>query len=183
MTTPSPGFRPTHVVPPNGMPAWDEPDPARSTVSLDALLPVLLEERLGDWARVRCANGWAAWVDGRLLVAVPRDPPAAPGPPVATADPAALLERAAQALAGYRAAVAALADGGLDGESFRDRTRGLRIGIVVDGESMWLYDPDEERWLYGDGHRLTAYAADRPEPSAGPRGRTPTRVVAPEAER
>ncbi|WP_129311271.1 hypothetical protein [Streptomyces sp. L2] len=183
MSTPSPGFRPTHVVPPNGMPAWEEPDPARATVSLDALLPVLLEEWLGDWARIRCANGWGAWVDGRLLVAVPRDPPATPDPDGTTADPQPLLDRVTQALDAYRAAVAERAAGGLDGESFRDRTSGLRIGIVVDGESMWLYDPDEERWLYGDGHRLGTYATDRPEPSAEPREHTPTRVVAPDGER
>lgn len=71
------GFRPTHVVPQDGLAAWDAPDPSRPTVALDALLPVELVERRGDWGHVRCANGWSAWVDGRLLVAVPQDPPAA----------------------------------------------------------------------------------------------------------
>lgn len=28
----------------------------------------VLEERPDGWARVRCSNGWEAWVDGRLLV-------------------------------------------------------------------------------------------------------------------
>ncbi|WP_459171079.1 SH3 domain-containing protein, partial [Streptomyces europaeiscabiei] len=75
MTTP--GFLPSHVVPPGGLPAWEAPDPSYPTVALDALLPVRLLERRGDWGHVLCANGWSAWIDGRLLVAVPQDPPAA----------------------------------------------------------------------------------------------------------
>ncbi|MFD8132024.1 hypothetical protein ACFV41_34455, partial [Streptomyces mirabilis] len=43
MTTPDPAttdeFRPTHVVPPDGLPAWEAPDASRPTVPLDALLP------------------------------------------------------------------------------------------------------------------------------------------------
>ncbi|WTN45842.1 hypothetical protein OHB00_47845 [Streptomyces sp. NBC_00631] len=62
MTT-TPGFRPTHVVPGDGMPAWEAPDPARPTVPLDALPPVRLVERLGDWAHIGCANGWSVWVE------------------------------------------------------------------------------------------------------------------------
>ncbi|MFJ9820920.1 hypothetical protein ACIRU3_37775 [Streptomyces sp. NPDC101151] len=178
---PTTGFRPTHVVPPNGMPAWEAPDPARPTVPLDGLLPVVLVERLGDWAHIRCANGWAAWVDGRHLVAVPQDPPVGDGPPAGTADARPLLARAEQALADYRSAVEALAAGGLDGQSFGDRTRGLRIGVVVDGESMWVYDPDEGRWLYGDGRQLHTYATDGSVPGEGP-GHAPTRHVAPKGE-
>ncbi|MGW7425290.1 hypothetical protein ACWGJB_35555 [Streptomyces sp. NPDC054813] len=159
MTT-SPGFRPTHVVPADGMSAWEAPDPARPTVPLDPLLPVQLVERRGDWAHISCANGWAAWVDGRYLVTVPRDPPLTGGPSADATDPRPLLALAAQALTDYRDAVEDLA-GGLDGESFRGRTHGLRIGVVVDGESMWLYDPAEGRWLYGDGRRLSTYLTDR----------------------
>ncbi|EFL29848.1 LOW QUALITY PROTEIN: conserved hypothetical protein, partial [Streptomyces viridochromogenes DSM 40736] len=59
MTTPD--FRPTHVVPQHGMPAWEAPDPARPTVDLDPLLPVQLLERQGDWGHVLCLNGWSAW--------------------------------------------------------------------------------------------------------------------------
>ncbi|MFF7976322.1 hypothetical protein [Streptomyces sp. NPDC007905] len=178
---PASGFRPTHVVPPNGMPAWEAPDPDRPTVPLDPLLPVVLVERLGDWGHIRCANGWAAWVDGRHLVAVPRDPPATDGPPAGTADPRPLLARAEEALADYRAAVEELAGGGLDGQSFEDRTHGLRIGVVVDGESMWVYDHDQERWLYGDGRQLTTYATDRTA-SDEDSGHAPTRFVAPKGE-
>ncbi|WP_055489294.1 hypothetical protein [Streptomyces sp. TP-A0356] len=163
MTTP--GFRPTHVVPRDGMPAWETPDHSRPTVPLDALLPVQLADRRGDWGRVVCANGWSAWVDGRLLVAVPQAPPLAGGPPAGMADPRTPLARAEEALARYRAAVDDLAAGRLDGESFRDRTRGLRIGVVVDGESVWLYDVAHERWAYCEGTRLGTYAATG-EPSA-----------------
>ncbi|MET8244445.1 hypothetical protein ABZV31_08475 [Streptomyces sp. NPDC005202] len=179
----SPGFRPTHIVPQDGLPAWEAPDPDRPTAPLDPLLPVQLLERRGDWGNILCANGWSAWVDGRRLVAVPRDPPVADGPPDRTADPRPLLARAEEALARYRAAVEELADGGLDGESFRSRTRELRIGVVVDGESVWLYDAEQGRWVYGDGTRLTTYAADEaPQAAAGPSDHTPTRVVTPNGE-
>ncbi|MGC0333894.1 hypothetical protein RKD23_006884 [Streptomyces sp. SAI-170] len=179
MTTP--GFRPTHVVPGDGMPAWEAPDPARPTVPLDPLLPVQLLERSGDWGHVLCSNGWSAWVDGRLLVVVPQDPPLT-GPPDATADPRPLLARAEQTLARYRAAVEELAVGTLDGEAFAARTRGLRAGIVVDGESVWLYDTEQGRWVYGEGVRQATYATDegprRAAPSPGPEGPAPTEVVA-----
>ncbi|MEU1184687.1 hypothetical protein ABZ464_45170 [Streptomyces sp. NPDC005820] len=167
----SPAFRPTHVVPPTGMPAWEAPDPARPTVPLDPLLPVRLLERRGDWGHVLCANGWQAWVDGRHLVAVPQDPPAADDPPTPVADPRPLLARAEEALAHYRTAVEELAGGALDGESFRRRTRDLRIGVVVDGESVWLYDAAQERWVYGDGTRLSTYATDHaPDTAPAPGG-------------
>ncbi|WP_432138056.1 MULTISPECIES: hypothetical protein [unclassified Streptomyces] len=199
-----PMFRPTHVVPGDGMAAWEDPDPARPTVPLDPLLPVRLVERRGDWGRALCANGWSAWVDARLLVALPQDPPTTAGGPLArTADPRPLLARAERVLAGYRAAVEDLASGALDGESFRHRTQGLRIGVVVDGESLWLYDAERGRWLYADGTRLSTYAADEapsatappdttapPDPTpSGPSARPaarpdaapPTAVVPPEA--
>ncbi|MFE5951358.1 hypothetical protein ACFQ7G_13395 [Streptomyces massasporeus] len=183
MTTP--GFRPTHVVPQHGMPAWEAPDPARPTVDLDPLLPVQLLERQGDWGHVLCFNGWSAWVDGRRLVAVPLDPPAADGPLTRAADPRPLLGRAQEALARYRSAVEDLA-GGLDRESFRTRTHGMRIGVVVDGESVWLYDSAHGHWVYADGSRMTTYATDETpaaEPESRPAGtpvHPPTRMVPPE---
>lgn len=185
----TPGFRPTHVVPRDGVPAWETPDPDRPTVPLDPLLPVRLVERLGDWGRVLCANGWSAWVDARRLITVPDDPPTTGARLTGTADPRPLLARAEQALAGYRAAVRDLMSGGLDGESFRARTQGERIGVVVDGESVWLYDAETGQWAHCDGARLAALAvdepprADRPPAGATVPDHPPTRVVTPEGER
>jgi len=178
-------FRPTHVIPQDGLHAWETPDPSRPTVPHDALLPVQLIDRLGDWGRVLCANGWSAWVDGRLLVAVPQVPPAAGSPLTRTADPRPLLARVEEALSRYRGAAEDLAAGRLDGQSFRSRTQGQRIGVIVDGESLWLYDGEHERWVYCDGTRLSTYAegqgpaaaAQEPVREEAPVGREPTRVV------
>ncbi|MFC9843569.1 hypothetical protein ACFWFF_17010 [Streptomyces sp. NPDC060223] len=183
-------FRPTHVIPQDGLPAWETPDPSRPTVRLDALLPVQLIDRLGDWGRVLCANGWSAWVDGRLLVAVPQAPPAAGSPLTRTADPRPLLARVEEALSRYRGAAEDLAAGRLDGQSFRGRTQGQRIGVIVDGESLWLYDGEHERWVYCDGTRLSTFAAGRgpaaaaeePVRAEAPVGREPTRVVTYDAD-
>ncbi|MEV6696390.1 hypothetical protein AB0M68_04385 [Streptomyces sp. NPDC051453] len=188
----TPEFRPTHVVPPDGMPAWEEPDVSRPTQPLDPLLPVELVDRRADWGRIVCANGWSAWVDGRLLVAVPRDPPQAGKPMARTADPRPLMARVEEAAGQYRRAALELAEQRIDGETFRRRTQGLRVGMVVDGEAVWLYDAEHERWVYSDGTQLSTYAAGagpgRPSaatpapaagaaPSAAPE---PTRVVDPE---
>ncbi|MET7982592.1 MULTISPECIES: hypothetical protein [unclassified Streptomyces] len=184
----SPGFRPTHVVPQDGLPAWESPDPSRPTVPLDALLPVELADRLGDWGRVVCANGWSAWVDGRLLIAVPQVPPAATQPLARTADPRPLLARVERALTDYRQAAEELASGGLEAESFRARTQGSRIGVVVDGESLWLYDGEHERWVYCDGTRLSTFAAEgtpsttRRETTHRPEEPDPARDASPERE-
>ncbi|WP_318658065.1 hypothetical protein [Streptomyces dioscori] len=172
MTTTTPGFRPTHVVPRDGMAAWDAPDPVRPTVPLDALLPVRLVERRGDWGHVLCANGWSAWVDGRLLVAVPQDPPAAGQPPARTADPRPLLARAEETLRRYRRHVEELAAGRLDLQAFHDLTKGIRAGIVLEGEAVWLYEAEHERWVYCDGTHATTYATREP-PSATTDGPDP----------
>ncbi|WP_328370549.1 hypothetical protein OG800_46065 [Streptomyces sp. NBC_00445] len=171
------GFRPTHVVPQHGMSAWETPDPARPSVALDPLLPVQLVERRGDWGHVLCANGWSAWVDGRCLVAVPQDPPLPGGPLTRGDDPRPLLAHAERTLAHYRAAVGELAAGTLDGEAFRSRTQGLRIGIVVDGEHVWLYDVENARWVYADGVRASTLATDDAPRAAG---HAPTQVVTPD---
>ncbi|MEV7781108.1 hypothetical protein [Kitasatospora sp. NPDC088351] len=159
-------FRPTHVAPPDGMATWAAPDPAQPSVRLDPLLPVRLVGRQGYWAHVLCSNGWSAWVDGRLLVSLPNTPPAATGPPARTADPRPALAEAEGALARYRGLLEELAAGDADLEVFRERARGLRIGLVIDGEELWLFDPARDRWCYCDGLQLQTYAAtDRP---AGP---------------
>jgi hypothetical protein len=59
----------THAVPARGMPAWATPDPTFPAVAtLDPWLPVQVVEWWGEWAHIRCSNGWEAWVNGRLLV-------------------------------------------------------------------------------------------------------------------
>ncbi|RKT08832.1 hypothetical protein BX285_7199 [Streptomyces sp. 1114.5] len=174
-------LRPTHVAPPGGMASWAAPDPGRPSARLDALLPLQLLGRQGDWAQVLCSNGWTTWVDGRLLVALPQPPPAAGGPPARTADPRPALAEAESTLARYRTLLEDLAAGTLDLESFRERSRGLRIGLVVDGEELWVFDPVHDRWCYCDGLQLQTYAAtDRPPPSAAPRpASTPAPAPAP----
>ncbi|MEU6297873.1 hypothetical protein [Streptomyces erythrochromogenes] len=152
-------FRPTHVVPPPGLSAWEAPDVSRPTAALDAFLPVQLLSRRGEWGEILCANGWSAWVDGRLLVAVPQPPPTTgERPSVRAEDPRPLLERGADALERYRQAVDELASGRVDTDAFRRSLRGLRVGVVVDGESVWLYEEASGRWMYGDGTRLATYA-------------------------
>jgi hypothetical protein len=174
-------FRPTHVVPPRGLPAWEAPDPARPTAPLDAFLPVALAERSGDWGRIVCSNGWSAWVDARLLVAVPAEPPP-PGASLGrTSDPGPLLARAQESLGRYRQAVRDLTEGRADGEAFRRRTSGLRVGLVVDGEAVWLYDVERARWVYCDGAGVGVYAVSGGPGAVGPDGAGPVAPVHREA--
>ncbi|MET8329350.1 hypothetical protein [Streptomyces sp. NPDC005181] len=180
----TPEFRPTHVVPPDGMSAWEAPDVSRPAEPLDPLLPVQLLGRRGDWGQILCANGWSAWVDGRLLVSVPHGPPG-PGQPLArAADPRPLMARVQESLTQYRRASEELAEGRIDGETFRRRTQGLRVGMVVDGEAVWLYDAEHERWVYCDGTRLSTYAAPAGpgRPGTAPADPDTDEVRAPEPE-
>jgi hypothetical protein len=67
---PASGWAPTHRVPAVGMWAWNEPDPAaQPAAALDPHLEVQATEHRGEWVHILCSNGWAAWVDGRQLVA------------------------------------------------------------------------------------------------------------------
>ncbi|MEU2158482.1 hypothetical protein ABZ532_26325 [Streptomyces sp. NPDC019396] len=166
-----PGFRPTHVVPGDGLPTWESPDASRPSAPLDPFLPVELLDRRGDWGRVLCANGWSTWVDGRLLVPVPQSPPPAGQPLARTADPRPLLDRAEELLGRYRRAVDDLAEQRTDGEAFRRATQGMRVGMVVDGESMWLYEAEHERWVYCDGDQLTVFVTEGFPPGPGAVGR------------
>ena len=62
-------WAPGHKVPPQGMQAWAAPDPAGAVIAtLGGHLPVQVTEVRGAWAHVLCSNGWAGWVDDRLLV-------------------------------------------------------------------------------------------------------------------
>jgi hypothetical protein len=68
-------FPATHVVGPEGAAAWVAADAeAESAPRLHARLPVQVLEVWGDWAKVRCENGWETWTDGRKLRPVARDP-------------------------------------------------------------------------------------------------------------
>lgn len=176
-------FRPTHVTPLDGMPTWAGPDPSEPSAWLDALLPVQVTDSRGDWARVLCANGWAAWVDGRLLVALPDSPPGTVLPPASTPDPRPLLARLERALSAYRQLVEQLADGDIDLQTFRKRSAGLRMGVIVDGESAWLLDLEHDRWWYCRGTQVQTFATVEAPPDVhGERavhGDQPRRQVTP----
>jgi hypothetical protein len=73
------GWVPCHKVPESGMPAWGTPQSLGPVVAmLPSGLPVQLVEMRGAWAHVVCSNGWAGWVDGRLLIRVLQQPPVPP---------------------------------------------------------------------------------------------------------
>jgi hypothetical protein len=74
----------THTIGEGGAASWATPDVnTPEAARLDPWLPVQVVQVWGDWARVRCENGWETWTDGRTLV---RAAPAA-GAPAATAPP------------------------------------------------------------------------------------------------
>ena len=59
-------FAPTHVVGAGGAAAWPEPDATGPEAPrLGAGVRVEVLERWGDFAYVRCENGWETWTDGR----------------------------------------------------------------------------------------------------------------------
>jgi hypothetical protein len=151
-------FRPTHVAPLEGLPTWSSPDPSRPSAWLDPLLPVQLVGHQGDWGQITCANGWSAWVDGRLLIALPDGPPGATNPLARSTDPRPLLARLEEAVTAYRQLVEQLVDRRIDLEEFQRRSEGFRLGIVVDGESAWLLDLDHDRWWYCRGTQLQTFA-------------------------
>ena len=85
-------FQPAFASPAQGLRTWSRPDGSLPNgPEIPAGLELELVERLGDWADVRCSNGWSAWVDARALVALAAPPPplapavAAPPPPRAPA--------------------------------------------------------------------------------------------------
>lgn len=56
------GWRATHAVVAAGTAAHEEPDPSSPSVPMDPGLEVVVVQRSGAWAQVRCSNGWTAWV-------------------------------------------------------------------------------------------------------------------------
>lgn len=152
-------FVPTHLIPAEGMAAWDVPDPARVPIAhLDPGLPVrLFEQRPDGWAHVGCSNGWSTWLDGRLLAHVD---------PLATDD--ALWAALQDAVTSYGRLVDELEAGALDAETFS--ARALRVGLIVRDHDAWLLDLPTKRWWRYDGISLsTIDIGDRP--SAEPGGR------------
>jgi len=63
-------WTPTHTTPSGGLAAWAQPSPASASVHVDGGLPVQVVARAGEWAQVSAQNGWAGWVDARLLLPV-----------------------------------------------------------------------------------------------------------------
>lgn len=72
------GFRPTHRAPGTGLQTWPEAGAAQPGPMLEPKLLVEVVRVWGEWAQIRCSNGWTAWVDHRALVATaPLPPPGA----------------------------------------------------------------------------------------------------------
>lgn len=68
----------THRVPTSGTAAWSTTDAGVPPAArLDPGLELQVVARQGDWAQIRCSNGWTAWVDARVLVPVAGGPPPA----------------------------------------------------------------------------------------------------------
>lgn len=112
---------------------------------------------------------------------MPQPPPTAGLPLGRAEDPDPLLTRTADALDRYRRALRETVPGAA-GDGFRQAVRGLRAGIVIDGESVWLYEEEAGRWMYADGSRLTTYAVVS-EPGAPPAAEpAPPPEPAPEPE-
>jgi hypothetical protein len=79
-------FSVTHVAPPEGLQAWQAPDPSVQPVAqVQAGVHMQLLERRGAWAHVRFSNGWSGWVDGRRIVEA--QPPPRPSPVAEPARP------------------------------------------------------------------------------------------------
>ena len=81
-------FTVTHVAPPEGLQAWQAPDPSvPAAANVQAGVQMQLLERRGAWARVLFSNGWSGWVDGRRMVEA--GPPRLEAAAAAAAAPAA----------------------------------------------------------------------------------------------
>ena len=75
-------FAVSHRAPATGLATWPEPDGTLAPgPSLSPYLPVMVVEQRGEWARIRCENGWEAWVDARLLEIASAPAPAPPAAP------------------------------------------------------------------------------------------------------
>ncbi|MFI9785210.1 hypothetical protein ACIHEI_17155 [Kitasatospora sp. NPDC051984] len=89
----------------------------------------------------------------------PATAPATGFPLTAGEDPRPLLTALERSLADYRRLLDDYAAGRTDLETFRDGTRDLRLGAVIDGASAWPLDLERDRWLYCDAAQVQGYAA------------------------
>lgn len=65
---PAASWQPSHLVPPEGLPAWETPDGRTAPAAqLWGGLPVQVVEHWNGWARIVCSNEWTAWVDAARL--------------------------------------------------------------------------------------------------------------------
>jgi SH3-like domain-containing protein len=126
---------------PAGATTWA--DAGETSVQLDAGLPVEATQQRGDWVRIRCSNGWEAWVDSRALV------PMASSAPETTQ----LFRALSDALVKYRQAAEAAAAGRITTEEFRRQA--VTIGQVVVDDELWLLDAGKQRWARYDGITIT----------------------------
>jgi hypothetical protein len=180
-------WMPTHWVPEAGLEARPTPDPAVAPVArLDPWLEVAVAQVWGDWAQVVCANGWWAWVDGRVLV--PRTAPAPSTVPSVSTSPAtggmlsasfaaSLRVGWAAALGGVVAAVSGLLPWFTPGDLSRDAfdvpveflydykstsDSGLKVGLlllVLGGAGALLAVLlNDHRWRRGVGIAITVIA-------------------------
>jgi hypothetical protein len=65
-------WAPTHIVPAGGLYAFERPDPSLTpSTTVEAGLPLQVQQTLGAWSLVVASNGWTGWVDGRFLEDAP----------------------------------------------------------------------------------------------------------------
>src|SRR4029077_16023590 len=81
-------------------------------------------ERNRARVRIRCENGWSAWVDGDVLVAV--------------GDTSAVWVKIENAFATMRQLRADFEAGRIDEQTYRNRT--LEAGLIVHDGGAWMLD-------------------------------------------
>ncbi|HEX7520518.1 MAG TPA: SH3 domain-containing protein [Acidimicrobiia bacterium] len=66
-SAPAAAWAPTHEMKRRAQ-AWAQPDPNAAVAgTVEKRVPVQILERRGDWAHIKCSNGWSAWIDARGL--------------------------------------------------------------------------------------------------------------------
>jgi SH3-like domain-containing protein len=138
---------PMFTVPSSGLEARGQPGADQPVVArLDPGLPVERIEEWGEWAKVRCSNGWECWVDGRPLVPTGQGPAAGPRPAAAARSGARLtggawLTMAGGALAALSGLLPWFSAGGFDSDAWdvefvslftlEDSDLSLKTGLVL----------------------------------------------------